>query len=230
MFTINNLTVKYEKKSVLSDLSLKIGIGSIYGIVGYNGAGKTTLLNSIFGLLAVPRDKFTYNGKILLRTQIAYLEAHNFFYSNITGRDYLKLFRQKNANFNIELWQNIFNLPLDDLIENYSTGMKKKLALLGVLSLDKELIILDEPFNGLDVESVAVLQIIIQKLIDKNKTIIITSHIVETLTAICDSIALLKEGTIQRVYNDTDFNELTRSINDEMKEKYNLMIDTVLSV
>jgi ABC-2 type transport system ATP-binding protein len=95
MFTISNLTVNYGKKKVLSDLSLQIDICSINGIIGYNGAGKTTLLNSIFGLIDVPIESFVFNGEILKRTQIGYLEAQNFFYSNITGNDYLKLFRQK---------------------------------------------------------------------------------------------------------------------------------------
>ena len=228
MFIINNLTVKYNKKVVLNDLSLKLDLFSISGIIGYNGAGKTTLLNAIYGLIEVPRSCFILNNKRLERSDIAYLEASNFFYSNITGRDYLKLFHRKNRSFNIELWSSIFNLPLDKFIETYSTGMKKKLALLGILSMDKQIIILDEPFNGLDIESVMALQIICKKLIEQKKTIIITSHIIESLTTICDSISVLKDGVIESTIAPAEFNMLTENITGEMNEKYSMLIDEAM--
>lgn len=228
MFTINSLDVNYGKKKVLCDLSLQIDTCTIAGIIGYNGAGKTTLLNSIYGLIDVPRESFCFNGEMLKRTQTGYLESQNFFYSNITGNDYLRLFRQKNKNFNIEQWQEVFELPLKDLIDSYSSGMKKKLALMGVLALDKELIILDEPFNGLDVESVSVLQIILKKLVAKNKTIIITSHIIESLTSICDSISLLKHGIICDTYDRVEFEILTQSIHYEVDAKYSEKIEKAL--
>ncbi len=207
---------------------MRVDSCSINGIIGYNGAGKTTLLNAIFGLIDVPRELFIFNGESLKRTRTGYLEAENFFYSNITGRDYLGLFHRRNSNFNIELWREVFDLPLYDMIDSYSTGMKKKLALLGVLALDKELIILDEPFNGLDVESVSVLQIILRKLVAKNKTIIITSHIIESLTTICDSISLLQDGKICKTYSQAEFNELTESIHSEIDAKYNRKIERAL--
>jgi ABC-2 type transport system ATP-binding protein len=228
MFTIDSLTVGYGSKQVLTSLSMCVAPCSIHGIVGYNGAGKTTLLNAIYGLLDVPREVFSFNVETLKRTQIAYLPAENFFYSNITGRDYLELFHRRNLNFDIELWREIFDLPLDDLIESYSTGMKKKLALLGVLALDKELIILDEPFNGLDVESVAVLQFVLRRLVEKGKTIIITSHIIESLTTVCDAISLLQEGKIGKTYHSAEFDELTRFIHCDINAKYNEKIERAL--
>ncbi|MDR0906986.1 MAG: ATP-binding cassette domain-containing protein [Rikenellaceae bacterium] len=228
MFTINNLTVGYDSKQVLSELSMCVAPCSIHGIVGYNGAGKTTLLNAIYGLIDVPREAFSFNGEVLKRIQIAYLQAENFFYSNITGRDYLGLFHRRNSRFNPELWREVFDLPLDDLIESYSTGMKKKLALLGVLALDRELIILDEPFNGLDVESVAVLQIVLRRLVAKGKTIIITSHIIESLTTVCDAISLLQEGKICKTYSSAEFAELTQVIHSDIGAKYDKKIERAL--
>jgi ABC-2 type transport system ATP-binding protein len=228
MFTINNLTVSYGSKQVLSSLSMCDAPCSIHGIVGYNGAGKTTLLNAIYGLIDAPREAFSFNDQTLKRTQIAYLQAENFFYSNITGRDYLGLFHCHNSRFDPELWREVFDLPLDDLIESYSTGMKKKLALLGVLALDKELIILDEPFNGLDVESVAVLQIVLRRLVEKGKTIIITSHIIESLTTVCDAISLLQKGKIGKTYHSTEFDELTRFIHCDIGAKYDTKIERAL--
>ena len=224
MFTINNLTVKSDKEIVINNLSLSLNMSSINGIVGYNGAGKTTLLNTIYGLIHSEVGEIIFNNTRLERSSVAYLESANFFYSNITGRDYIKLFHKYNSNFNIDLWQSIFSLPLDQFVETYSTGMKKKLALLGVLSLDKDLVILDEPFNGLDIESVAALQIICKKLVEKGKTIIVTSHIIETLTSICDSISILENGAISSTFVPSEFNALTKSINDKMYQKYEKLI------
>ncbi len=228
MFIINDLSVKYHDKEVLSNLSLTLNTSSVNGIVGYNGAGKTTLLNSIYDLTDIERNKIKFNGKTLHRSQIAYLESENFFYSNITGRDYLNLFRYHNSKFDIDLWQSVFRLPLDSFVETYSTGMKKKLALLGVISSDKDLIILDEPFNGLDLESVSVLQIVCRKLAEMQKTIIITSHILETLTSICDSISVLENGNITSTYDSSQFDILIDNISKNINEKYCHLINDCL--
>lgn len=129
MFTIRGLSVGYGSDPVLEDVDLDLASGRIHGLIGVNGAGKTTLLDSIFGLIRVDRSLFQVDGAVLHRKQIAYLEAVNYFYPNITGREYLKLFLHYNRGFTLEAWQEIFRLPLDGLIAHYSAGMKKKLAL-----------------------------------------------------------------------------------------------------
>jgi ABC-2 type transport system ATP-binding protein len=241
MFTITNLNFGYAgigkgAKAVLKGVSLEAPSGSVSGIIGYNGAGKTTLLDAIYGLIAVPREAFLLDGRTLRRESVAYLQAQNFFYSGITGRDYLELFRGKGLHVDvtdvkddsIEMWSELLSLPIDESIENYSTGMRKKLALAGVLMLDKEMVMLDEPFNGLDVEAVAILQRILRRLADRGRTVIVTSHIIESLTGVCDQIALLREGRIEKIYGRDEFGALAEFFGEEIDRKFNVLIDSVL--
>lgn len=226
MLTINNLSLSYGKKNVLSDLSLNLDSGRIHGIVGYNGAGKTTLLNAIYGLPHRHKE-IGFHGEILCRKKIAYLDAEPFFYSNITGRDYLGIFQANNSGFDYEGLCALFNVPIDKYIDSYSTGMKKKLAIIGVLSMEKEIILLDEPFNGLDLESVAALQMALKKLAAKGKTIIVTSHIMESLTPICDTILHLQNQDIHKTYLPDEYEELTRQIKNHIESKYNDSLDRI---
>jgi ABC-2 type transport system ATP-binding protein len=228
MFTITELSVAYGRDPVLRNLSFEAHSGSVTGIVGYNGAGKTTLLDAIYGLVPAPREAFVFDGGILNRKQVAYLRSQNFFYSRITGREYLELFRQKNSGFDVERWREIFRLPLDELVEGYSDGMKKKLALSGVLALDRELVMLDEPFNGLDLESVAVLQIVLRRLAGKGRTVIVTSHIIESLTPVCEAIALLRGGRMEKIYSPGEFDSLTENLRAEFDRKYGAAIEAAL--
>jgi ABC-2 type transport system ATP-binding protein len=211
MITINELLVSYEKgRHVIDGLNLQLRPKKVHGLVGLNGAGKTTLLNTIFGITKQASGSITYKNKRITKEKIAYLETENYFYPNITGIEYLNLF--VNTNFDISAWNEIFELPLKNLIENYSTGMKKKLALLGVLKLDRHILILDEPFNGLDLETSKVLQMIILKLKEKQNMILITSHILESLTPICDEIHYIEKGKIKFSKKSDDFDNLSKEI------------------
>jgi len=209
MIIISNLSVSYQKGiKVINGLNLQLDLDEVHGLVGLNGSGKTTLLNTIFSIIKQENGSITYNNQKLTKKSIGYLETENFFYTNITGAEYLSLF--ENKNFDLTAWNKIFELPLNNIIDNYSTGMKKKLALLGILKLDKPILILDEPFNGLDLETCKVLQIIILKL--KQKTIIITSHILESLTSICDKIHYLDNGIIKFSRTKNEFENLEKDI------------------
>jgi len=211
MIIINDLSVSYQKGiKVINGLNLQLSLNEVHGLVGLNGSGKTTLLNTIFSIIKQENGSITYNNQKLTKKSIGYLETENFFYTNITGAEYLSLF--ENKNFDLPAWNKIFELPLNNIIDNYSTGMKKKLALLGILKLDKPILILDEPFNGLDLETSKVLQIIILKLKQKQKTIIITSHILESLTSICDTIHYLDNGTIKFSRTKNEFENLEKDI------------------
>ncbi len=204
MISINSLTVSYTKKrKVINDLSLALEGGNIHGIVGLNGAGKTTLLRTLYGLLKPDSGTITLSGNSISKKQIGYLPTENFFYSNITGSEYLNLFR--NRAFEIEKWNKLFGLPLEELIDNYSSGMKKKLALLGVLKLDKPVMILDEPFNGLDIETGRILRSVLLQLKKTGKLIIVTSHILETLTNLCDCIHHIENGIIDITIQKPEF-------------------------
>ncbi|TAM99276.1 MAG: ABC transporter ATP-binding protein [Chitinophagaceae bacterium] len=219
MLTIKNLTASYGKDSVLENLNLDIEEGMIHGLAGINGSGKTTLFHTIYGFIKPDAGTIQLNEQPLSRKKIAFLETQNYFYSNIKGKEYLDLFPDSTSTFSVKMWQELFKFPLNDLIENYSTGMKKKLALTGILKLDKPILLLDEPFNGIDMEAVRIIEKLLLRLKEKGKTIIVTSHILETLTAICDQIHILENKNITRIYRKNEFEGIEHDIFGEMDEK-----------
>ncbi len=228
MISIKNLSVSYTRDTkVINDLSLSISSGAVHGIVGLNGAGKTSLLNTIYGLKKQDAGSITFNQKKINKKEVSYLVSENFFYSNITAREYLSLF--KNADFKVEVWNELFALPLDKVIDKYSTGMKKKLAIMGILKQDKAIIILDEPFNGLDIETARIVRSILLKLKEKHKTIIITSHIIETLTNLCDYIHYLKSGKINYSCDKNDFAQFEQQIFTGIEQKNKKIIEKLIS-
>jgi ABC-2 type transport system ATP-binding protein len=206
MLEIKNINVEFKNQKVLNDLSLSIEEGCILGILGKNGAGKTTLFESLYQSLSFSGNMI-WNGERLQRRQISYLETENYFYPYMTGEEYLSYFSSKKEDEIREIIEK-FNLPLKKYVQYYSSGMKKKLALVGMLMLNKPINILDEPFNGVDFEGVHLLYDIIRQLKSENKVVIISSHIIETLFHTCDKIALLQNGSIQTIYNKEDFSQL----------------------
>ncbi len=213
MITIEHLSKSFGAKKVLNDINLSLEKGKVYGIVGENGAGKTTLFNCIAGL-----EK--YKGTIKsdytkLKDQLGFLQTDPFFFSKITGQEYLQLLcnaRQiKVKDFNEK---NIFDLPLNQYASTYSTGMKKKLALLGVLMQENDFFILDEPFNGVDIQSNIIITEIIHQLKSLNKTLIISSHIFSTLSDTCDEIYMLKKGIFVKKVHQSDFGKLEQEMKD----------------
>ena len=211
MIKIDNLQVNYGNNNVLNNLSLEISSNTIHGLVGLNGSGKTTLLNTIYGLKNKVHGTIQYYDEAIKRNNIAYLETINYFYPRITGKEYLHIFKTQNINFDIDKWNTLFELPLNKLIDDYSTGMKKKLALMGIICLDREVLILDEPFNGIDLETVQKIKTLLLKLKIK-KTIIITSHILESLMPICDSISYLNDGKVEFTKGKKNFDEIENDI------------------
>lgn len=219
MIQIQDLTVSYGKNTILKNINLELQSEQIHGLIGLNGSGKTTFLNTLYGLIKPDSGKIVYETTPLHRKQIAFLPTQNFFYSRITGEEYLRLFQSQNQEFNIQDWNEIFELPLKKLIENYSTGMKKKLSLLGVLSLNRPILILDEPSNGLDLESNQILKKIILRLKETGKTVLITSHILEMLWTICDVIHHLDEKHIKNSYPKSEFHTLENQIFDHRHQQ-----------
>jgi ABC-2 type transport system ATP-binding protein len=226
MLEIEHLFLQFKQKIVLQDLSLQVQTAAIHGLVGLNGSGKTSLFNVLFGLLTPQSGEIWYNKQKLTSLNISYLETHNYFYAYLTGKEYLALFQLHNATFNIDKWNEIFLLPLDQLIENYSTGMKKKLAFMAVLCLDKPIMLLDEPFNGLDMETNQQMKMIIKQLKEKQKTILITSHIMESLTSICDSITYIKDGKVEFTAPKIEFEGLEQKIFSE--QDHAILINNLL--
>ena len=161
-----------------------------------------------------------FNGEIIsdykiLKNHIGFLPTYPFFLSHITGWEYLKLLgiarNIKEDNFEEK---NIFELPLNQYTETYSTGMLKKLALLGILLQQNDIFILDEPFNGVDIHSNILIMEVIAKLKSLHKIILISSHIFSTLSKCSDEIRLLKNGIFTKTVKKDKFIQLEN----EMKE------------
>ncbi|MBL1222482.1 ATP-binding cassette domain-containing protein [Chryseobacterium sp. L7] len=206
MLEIKNLQVEFKSQKVLKGVDLSLEEGYIIGILGKNGAGKTTLFDSLYQSIPFSGN-INWKNQPLKRSFVSYLETENYFYPYITGEEYLSYFSDK-KDLNFSELTDKFNLPLKKYVKYYSSGMKKKLALMGMLMLDKPVNILDEPFNGVDFEGVHILYDIIRQLRSENKIVIISSHIIETLFHTCDTIAVLKDGKIDKIYGKNDFSEL----------------------
>lgn len=213
MIKINGLSKSYGKNEVLKNISMEFLNGKAYGIVGENGAGKTTLFRCIAGLES-------YNGEIVsditpLKNHLGLLLTDPFIFSKITGKEYIRLLCNARSKTNLEIdSKNIFDLPLNKYASTYSTGMKKKLAITAILLQENEYFILDEPFNGVDIQSNIILTEIILKLKELNKVVLISSHIFSTLSDTCDEIHLLKKGEQIKTVQKPEFKILEQ----EMKE------------
>jgi len=227
MFSINDLVAGYPGKEVIHHLNLQLRPGVIHGLVGLNGSGKTTLLRCISGVLKPISGQLNFGDQPLLRNQVSYLETEPYFYHGITGREYLTLFSSKSGNsFSADEWADLFALHLDTLVEGYSTGMKKKLGILAMLMMNRELVLLDEPFNGLDLESVRVLSTLLQNWNNPCKVIIVTSHIIETLKDTCTEVHYLNDGIIRHSFTGNDlqqienvvFRDIDNGLSDKIKD------------
>ncbi len=228
MLELKNIKFKYTDKTVLDDLSLEIPRGEISGILGMNGAGKTTLFNCLYGTLLPDSGEISFHQKALTSRQIGFLETENYFYPYMKGREYLQLLNRGGDAAKVEGWNEIFDLPLDKLVDEYSTGMRKKIALMGLLLKEYDVFILDEPFNGVDIESNEKIFHILKKIKEKNKIILISSHILSSLTGLCDKINHLEDGKIVKTYSKTEFDILSELLTKRIKNQVNLTLDKLL--
>jgi len=211
MISITSLSKNHGKLKALDAVSFQIKAGETIGIVGANGAGKSTLFQCIAGL-ENHTGKIEYeHGK--LKDVLGFLPTNPHFLSKLTGKEYLQLMcnARKLSVTNIEE-KNIFELPLDKYASTYSTGMKKKLALTGILLQKNEVYILDEPFSGVDLQSNILLKEIILKLKELNKTVMLSSHIFSILTDLCDTIHHIENGKLMRTAEKTDFKLIENDI------------------
>ena len=213
MIHLENISKSYGTHVVLHDIHMSFEKGKIYGLVGENGAGKTTLFKCIAGL------EF-YDGQISseyepLKDHLGFLQTDPYFFEKLTGQEYIQLLcnARKTPIKDLAL-QNIFDLPLDQYASTYSTGMKKKLALMGILLQNNDFFILDEPFNGVDIHSNIIITEIIHQLKSLGKIVVISSHIFSTLNDTCDEIYLLKAGKLANRVLRQDFGRLEKEMKD----------------
>jgi ABC-2 type transport system ATP-binding protein len=215
MLKVEALEQSYGSKQVLKGLSANFGSGLVHGIIGLNGAGKTTFFQCICGLQS-------YRGKIYdtelssLKNHIGYVPTEPYFFPRIKGKEYLEFMRHaKGSERRGTKDAFTFDLPLDEYIDNYSTGMKRKIAFLGAMIGRSDIYILDEPFNGVDIKSNLLLKKKILELKAEGKTILLSSHIISSLTELCDEIHLLKEGVISKHYLPGAYNTVEEDMMNE---------------
>lgn len=211
MIRIEGLTKQYGASKVLDGVNLSFESGMVYGIVGANGAGKTTLFKCIAGLEEFEGTIKSEHEK--LKNHIGFLPTDPYYLSRMTGREYIQLVctARKNRVTDIDD-RNVFDLPLDQYASTYSTGMKKKLALIAILIQGFDIFILDEPFNGVDLHGNLLMTEIIRKLSTLGKTILISSHILSTLTDTCDEIYIFEQGLVARKVEREQFPDLAQAM------------------
>lgn len=215
MIRLIDLSKSYGTNTVLDKLSFTFRNGVVYGIVGKNGSGKTTMFRCIIGLES-------HKGSIEadetpLKNHMMFLPTEPFFYNMMTGMEYIQFIcnARQNKVKNIPS-KNIFNIPLNQYIHTYSSGMKKKLALFATLLQDVDYYILDEPFNGIDFQGSLILFDLIKLLKSKEKTILISSHIFFTLKQSCDEIVMLENAGFKYHVSKDQFDWLENDIHSEV--------------
>src|SRR5690606_17788929 len=218
MISLENLTKTFDNKDVLLSINYQFESGKIYGIVGENGAGKTTLFRCIAGLEKYA-GKIT-GSKMPIKNDLGYLQAEFYAPSKITGSEYIYLLTDARKVVLDKLSaKNIFDLPLDQYVSTYSTGMKKKLALTALLLQKNNFFIFDEPYNGIDLQSSIVFTAILKRIKDAGKTILISSHIFSTSKETCDEISLLEIGRFSQIVQKPEFDQLEDLMKDKILAK-----------
>lgn len=211
MLEIKNYTKSYVKGSnVVEDLSLKVEKGDIYAFVGHNGAGKTTTIKSIVGILDFEKRDILIDNKSIKKHEIeckmkmAYIPDNPDLYEHLKGISYLnfiadiyRVSKEKREEL-IKKYADAFEITknLGDPISSYSHGMKQKLAIISALIHEPKLLILDEPFVGLDPKASHTLKEIMKEMVKKDCSIFFSTHVLEVAEKLCNKIAIIKEGKI----------------------------------
>ena len=212
VLSIEHLTKTYGEKKAVDDLSLSIKAGEIYGFIGHNGAGKTTTLKSVVGILVFDAGEITINGiplkkdPIAVKREIAYIPDNPELYPYMTGIKYLNfiadVFRVPAdvREERIRKYADAFELTADlaQPIASYSHGMKQKLAVISAWIHEPKLIIMDEPFVGLDPKAAHTLKEMMRELCDKGGAIFFSTHVLEVAEKLCDKVAIIKGGKLIR--------------------------------
>ena len=223
MLRIEHLTKKYDDKIAVDDLSLHIEPKEIYGFIGHNGAGKTTTLKSVVGILKFDEGEIYINGTSIkddpmkCKSMIAYIPDNPDLYGYMDGITYLNFvadifnISKEDRQQRIEKYAKAFELENDlgQMISAYSHGMKQKLAIISALIHDPKLIIMDEPFVGLDPQSSFTLKNIMREICDNGGSIFFSTHVLDVAEKLCDKVAIIKDGkliksgTMEEVKGDT---------------------------
>ena len=223
MLKINHFTKTYGEKKAVDDLSLHIQAGEIYGFIGHNGAGKTTTLKSVAGIMQFDSGEILVDGvsmkadPIACKKKIAYIPDNPDLYDYMTGIQYLNFVGNvfgvpaQERSRRIQELGEAFELTagLTQSIGSYSHGMKQKLAIISAWLHQPELILMDEPFVGLDPKAAHILKEMMRQVCDRGGAIFFSTHVLEVAEKLCDKVAIIKggrlirSGTMEDVRGDT---------------------------
>lgn len=223
MLKIDHLTKTYGEKTAVDDLSLHIQPGELYGFIGHNGAGKTTTLKSVVGILQFDSGEITIDGvsvkadPITCKKNIAYIPDNPDLYDFMTGMQYLDFVcdifgvaadvRQERIQALAEGFE--LTADLAQPISSYSHGMKQKLAIISAWVHEPKLVVMDEPFVGLDPKAAHLMKGMMRQICDKGGAIFFSTHVLEVAERLCDKVAIIKggrlvrSGTMEEVKGDT---------------------------
>ena len=228
MLDIQHLTKTYGEKKAVDDLSLHIAPGEIYGFIGHNGAGKTTTLKSVVGILQFDQGEITIGGKsiktdpLACKRLLAYIPDNPDLYDYMTGIRYLHFIADvfgvdaQTRRERIRTYADTFELTGDlaQPIAAYSHGMKQKLAIIAAWLHDPRLIVMDEPFVGLDPKAAHTLKGMMRQVCDNGGAIFFSTHVLEVAEKLCDKVAIIKggrlirSGTMEEVKGDDSLEEV----------------------
>lgn len=228
MLKIEHLTKKYGDKVAVDDLNIEIKSGEIYGFIGHNGAGKTTTLKACCGILPFEEGNITINGlsikdnPIECKKIMAYIPDNPDLYGYMTANKYLNFIcdiyqiDKSQRKQLINKYADLFELTNDlgQTINSYSHGMKQKLALIAALIHDPKLIIMDEPFVGLDPKAAHEVKQLMRNICDNGGAIFFSTHVLEVAEKLCDKVAiikngkLIKEGLVNEVIGDDSLEDV----------------------
>lgn len=212
MLDIQHLTKRYGEKKAVDDLCLHILPGEIYGFIGHNGAGKTTALKSVVGILQFDEGEILIGGKsvkaepLACKRQLAYIPDNPDLYDYMTGIKYLSFIADvfgvgaAEREERIRKYADLFELTADlaNPIASYSHGMKQKLAIIAAWLHAPRLIVMDEPFVGLDPKAAHILKGMMREVCDAGGAIFFSTHVLEVAEKLCDKVAIIKGGRLIR--------------------------------
>lgn len=213
MIEIKNYSKSYSGNKVVDDISFKVDDGEIFGFIGHNGAGKTTTIKSIVGILDFEEGDILINGisikqkPIECKRQIAYIPDNPDIYDNLKGIEYLNFIADifeisKDVRLNrFKKYSDLFGMTryLGDEISTYSHGMKQKLVIISALIHDPKVLVLDEPFVGLDPKAVFDLKEVMKELCSLGTSVFFSTHILDVAEKLCDKVAIIKAGKIVKI-------------------------------
>ena len=210
MIEIKNVTKKYGDKKALNEVSFDVDDGEIFAFIGHNGAGKTTLIKSIVGIHDFDEGDIIINGKSIktnpidCKKEMAYMPDNPELYEHMKAIDFIDFIcdmyevEQEERDKNIKKYSELFEIEknLNDPISSFSHGMKQKISLIAALSHNPKILIMDEPFVGLDPKAVFDVKEVMNEMVKEGKIVFFSTHILDVAEKLCSKVAIIKNGKL----------------------------------